>query len=151
MKYPFRFWMTSCEAVVMSALGGARGGLANERQSMTQSSRYRITETIERIEASAQKRGLSVFARVDAPPSPQWVDDQDEIAMIVFESSDGGTPVVMEGPASQPEVPLTVCVRANAASGETEVLFSGSDWGDLPPSVERDLTELPMLVADALE
>ena len=70
--------------------------------------------------------------------------------MIVFESSDGGTPVLMEGPKSAPEIPLAVCVRSDA-HGDTEVVFTGSDWDDLPPNVARDLTELPMLVADALQ
>jgi len=58
--------------------------------------------------------------------------------------------VLMEGPASAPEVPLSVYVRSDAA-GDTEVLFTGSDWDDLPPNVVRDLTELPVLVADALQ
>ena len=56
----------------------------------------------------------------------------------------------MESAGAQPEVPLAVCVRSDA-QGETEVVFAGSDWDDLPPSVARELTELPMLVAEALQ
>ena len=148
MKHPFRFWMTGCLAVVMSALGGGRGALANERHSLSQSSRFRVPETVARIEACARKHGLSVFARLGRG-APQPHEDRSEFALIVFESSLGGTPVLMEGPASAPEVPLSVYVRTDAA-GDTEVLFTGSDWDDLPPNVVRDLTELPVLVADAL-
>ena len=150
MKHPFRFWMTGCEAVVMSALGGGRRALARERQWLSQSSRFRVTETAARIEACAQKHGLSVFARLGHSAPERYEQERGEFELIVFESSLGGTPVLMEGPASQPEVPLSVCVRTDSA-GETEVVFTGSDWDDLPPNVMRDLTELPVLVADALQ
>jgi hypothetical protein len=139
MKHPFRFWMTSCVAVVMASLGGGRA-LAGDRQPLTQHSRYRITETVERIEACAHRHGLSVFARLAHEAS----------ALIVFESiSRDGTPVLMEGPASAPEVPLAICVRSDD-SGATEVLLSSKDWSGLPAEVSRSVTELPILVADAL-
>src|SRR5512138_1403260 len=104
MKNPFRFWMTGSVAVVMAALGMGRSAMANERQWMSQSSRYRVTETVERIAACAQRHGLSVFTRV--LPDTQPFGEPDETTLIVFESADGGTPVLMEGPQSQPEVPL---------------------------------------------
>ena len=93
MKQAFRFWMTSCVAVVTSALGGGRPAQGQER-ALSQSSRFRVPETVERIEACAAKHGLSVFTRVE-PPAPKPHEDQREFAMIVFESSDGGTPVLL--------------------------------------------------------
>ena len=148
MKQPFRFWMTGSVAVVMAALGMGRAALAHERHPLSQSSRFRVMETVERIEACAAKHGLTVFTRVTSQATPHG-EDQREVMLIVFGSSDGGTPVVMEGPRSQPEVPLAVAVRADP-NGGAEVLFAGSDWDDLPGSVSRDLTELPIVVADAL-
>lgn len=148
MKHPFRFWMTGSVAVVMAALGMGRSALAHERHPLSQSSRFRVTETVHRIEACAQKHGLSVFTRMvsDTPVA----GDGDEFALIVFGPAAGGTPVLMEGPASSPEVPLAVAVRAHPTGG-TEVLFAGLDWDGLPPAVTRDLTELPLMVADALQ
>jgi uncharacterized protein (DUF302 family) len=141
--------MSSCVAVVMASLGGGRA-LASERHPLTQSSRYRVSETVERIEACAHKHGLSVFARL-AQKAPPHFGDVGESALIVFESASlDGTPVLMEGPASPPEMPLAVCVRSDD-TGATEVLFTGNDWAGLPPEVARSLTELPMLVADALQ
>jgi uncharacterized protein (DUF302 family) len=148
MKHPFRFWMTGSVAVVMTTLGMGRA-MAHERHPLSQSSRFRLMETIERIEACAQKHGLAVFARVGQQHEPKPYEERDDSTLIVFESSAGGTPVVMEAPDAPPEVPLAVCVRSSP-KGETEVLFTGSDWDDLPPNVARDLTELPILVADAL-
>jgi uncharacterized protein (DUF302 family) len=145
MKIPFRFWMTGSVAVVMTTCGVSRA-VAQERH-LSQSSRFRVPETVERIEACAQKHGLSVFARLGHQPKPY--EERDDTTLIVFESSAGGTPVVMESPGAPPEVPLAVCVRSRP-EGDTEVLFTGADWEDLPPTVARDLTELPILVADAL-
>ncbi len=147
MKYPFRFWMTGSVAVVMAALGVGRSTLAGERYPLTQSSRYRVTETVERIEASALRHGLSVFTRLE--PASSQTDGACDSVMIVFACAAGGTPVLMEGPRSQPEVPLAVAVRPDATGG-AEVVFNGSDWEGLPPMVTRNLTELPILVADAL-
>jgi len=148
MKHPFRFWMTGSVAVVMAALGMGRSALAHERHPLSQSSRFRVTETVQRIEACAHKHGLSVFTRVGSVTQPYG--EVEEFMLIVFASSaGGGTPVLMEGPASQPEVPLAVAVRADPTGG-AEVLFAGSDWDDLPANVTRDLTELPIMVADAL-
>ncbi|HEX5631842.1 MAG TPA: hypothetical protein VFX50_01400 [Gemmatimonadales bacterium] len=146
MKQPFRFWMTGSVAVVVATAGVSRA-VASDRHLLSQSSRFRVTETVQRIEACAQKHGLSVFARLDQPARPFEPDH--EAMLIVFESATGGTPVVMSAPDATPEVPLAVCVRAGP-QGDTEVLFNGSDWDDLPPAVARDLTELPILVADAL-
>ena len=150
MKHPFRFWMTSCVAVVTASLGGGRA-IANERHPLTQSSRFRVTETVDRIEACAHRHGLSVFARLAHKASQRHGETRGESALIVFESASlDGTPVLMEGPASPPEVPLTVYVRSDD-SGGAEVLFGGTDWSGLPADVSRSLTELPILVADALQ
>lgn len=143
MKHPFRFWMTGSVAVVMAALGVGRTAMASERHLPSQSSRYRVLETVQRIEACAERHGLSVFTRVGGDSG------REEVVLIVFASAAGGTPVLMEGPASQPELPLAVEVRADA-SGGAEVSFVGSDWDELPDAVARELTELPVLVADAL-
>ncbi|MBW8830094.1 MAG: hypothetical protein JF606_11770 [Burkholderiales bacterium] len=145
MKQPFRFWMTGSVAVVMAALGIGRSAVAHERHPLSQSSRFRVLETVERIEASAQRHGLSVFTRVGSEGGV----GREEFMRIVFASSVGGTPVLMEGPESHPELPLTVAVRAHPTGG-AEVFFAGVDWDDLPANVARDLTELPILVADAL-
>ena len=148
MKHPFRFWMTGSVAVVMAAFGVGRSAMAQERHPLSQSSRFRVTETVERITACAEKHGLSVFTRL--LPDGDMLHDRDQLTLIVFESSAGGTPVLMEGPGSHPEIPLAVAVRADSAGG-AEVLFAGSDWDDLPANVARDLTELPIMVADALQ
>jgi hypothetical protein len=149
MKQPFRFWMTGSVAVVVAASGMGRGLAVRGRNALSRSSRYRLPETVQRIEACALKRGLSIFARLGQTPGRHEDEEAGDSTFIVFESSAGGTPVLMESPDARPELPLAVCVRSSPL-GETEVLFNGYDCSELPPRVVRDLTELPVLVADAL-
>jgi hypothetical protein len=147
MKQPFRFWMTGSVAVVVAASGMGRGLAVRGRNALSRSSRFRLPETVQRIEACARKRGLLVFARLGQTVGPH--EEASDSTFIVFESSAGGTPVLMASADAQPELPLSVCVRSSPL-GETEVLFNGYDCSELPPRVARDLTELPVLVADAL-
>jgi hypothetical protein len=100
---------------------------------------------VQRIEASARDRGMSVLALL---PGARPV--------LVLASSLGGTPVVMERADSRPAVPLSVMIRAGSDGG-AEVLIAAaparaalSHWADLPDAVADDLAALPALVDRAL-
>lgn len=167
---PLRFWMTGCVAVVSLAVGGPRAAWAEERglfgpgagRGAWQASRFGLAETVHRLEACAERHGLVVLVRwtpndsVAAQELPAARSDRggrSDGAVLVFESLTGaGTPVVMHGDETAPDLPLSLCVRSRA-DGRAEVLLPAgpSNYGDeLPPQVARELTELPALVADAL-
>ena len=64
-----RFWRTGAIAVVMAALGGARIVQAAPMESRI--SRYGVTQTAERIEASARRHGppsMETSTRAMDPP-----------------------------------------------------------------------------------
>lgn len=156
VRPPFRFWMTGCMAVVMSAFAGTTLARAESRGQLTcHTSRYSVAETVQRIEASAQRHGLQMFALVDrrgASPGKD-VPEGTNWQVVVLASSEGGTPVLMDRPGGQHAVPMSLVVRANGQGG-ADVLV-GSTAGDaalagLPTHVQRDLAELPGLVAEAL-
>ena len=173
MKHPFRFWMTGCVAVVSMALGGSRAAWADDRddaegrsgRGQWQTSRFDVSETMRRLEASARVHGLGVFARWaptaggaehGAPRAPSSGaarrEDLREGAVLVFESVQGGTPVLMHGGSAAPDLPLSLCVRSRA-DGRAEVRLppAAAAYGDeLPADVALELTGLPALVADAL-
>ena len=75
--------------------------------------------------------------------------------VIVFGSSIGGTPVVMDRADSRPAVPLSVGVR-EGAGGCAEVLLadaardSEADRADFPAEVTDDLAAPPKWVGRAL-
>lgn len=148
MTRPFRFWMTGGIAVVTAALGG-KNALGEERQSTSRSSRWDVAETVQRIEARAHEHGLAVFARMAQRGARFSASTGQDGTLIVFESSAGGTPVLMASADSRPDLPLSVLVRRNAA-GLVEVLLQHHDWDDLPADVARDMTEMPHIVAEAL-
>ena len=143
IRRPFRLWMTGSFAVVMASLIPLREVGAEERSGslrMVRHSRFDVLETLQRIEAAAVGQGLSVLARVggDRP-------------VIVLASSMGGTPVVMQNADSQPDVPLSVLVRAGTEGGADVLIATDSAaWSGLPAAAADDLASLPQLVDRAL-
>lgn len=141
--------MSGSLAVVMAALCNGRvvtgEDAVEERTAATlrvvHHSPYGVDETLRRIEALARERGQGVLLRVGGAEP-----------VIVFASSIGGTPVLMDEADSSPDVPLAVQVR-EAAEGGAEVLIAAAahaDWRDLPQTVADEVAALPALVESAL-
>jgi hypothetical protein len=108
-------------------------------------SRYGVTETVQRIEAAALSQGLSVLARLASPHRP----------VIVFESSIGGTLVVMDEANARVEIPFSLQVRESADGGADVLMLSlatpaASEWHDVPERVVADLALLPELIDRAV-
>ena len=146
-RRPARLWMTGSLALVMLALAPARVAAAEERSRSAKVSRlspYSVDETVLRIEAAAQRDGLSVLVRLEGARP-----------VIVLASAVGGTPVVLMARGARPDMPLAVQVRASA-SGGSEVLIDDAtsathaDWTDLPAGVADDVARLPGLLERAL-
>src|SRR5688572_16510363 len=111
-RVPQRFWMTGAVAVVAASLGGGRNVLAEEhRHTSTRASRYSVAETVQRLEASVHRRGLSVFACIAQPA--QGSHESQSTLVVVLESAQGGTPVLMrgDGPSIESDVLLSLVVR----------------------------------------
>ncbi|MBX3618477.1 MAG: hypothetical protein KF891_00580 [Rhizobacter sp.] len=155
MKKPFRFWMTSGVAIMVAAVSGGRTyaseeHAAEERLTLTRVSRYSVAETVQRIEASAQRHGMHVLACL-----PQQLNALTGEAryLIVLESSQGGTPVIMASEGAKPDLLLSVTLRRGEA-GVTEVLLRDGASRELPEGlsaqVQHDLADLPSVVDDAL-
>ena len=157
MKNPFRFWMTGGAAMILAALsGGTRAVGMEERPSHTRVSRYSVEETVSRIEASALRHGLPVLARLQQAAPTRAEREQAQALpqlVIVLESSQGGTPVSMDGPNGPPALLLSVTVR-QGLGGTTEVWFSDGAFEEFPdgmtPEVRHDLADLPIVVDEAL-
>jgi uncharacterized protein (DUF302 family) len=153
-----RFWMTGAVAVVTAALGSGRNVWAEEqRHAVTRASPFSVAETVQRIEASVHRRGLNVFARIEQAEHSPLPEKRESTLVVVLESSQGGTPVVMrgEGTGSQSDVPLSLVVRPLSEGASEVVIPSGLDftdgWRELPREVAADMAELQALVADALK
>ncbi len=155
MKNPLRYWRTGAVAVVMAALsqaGNCAGrGEVEERLLVRRQSPYSVAETVLRIEGSARQHGMAVFARVEQRPRRAEPIGQGMAAqVIVLESSQGGTPVLMGALPAQMELPLSLIVRV-AGDGRAEVLLgAANDWEAMPNALAFDLAQLSEVLGDAL-
>jgi len=136
----------------MAALGGARLEAAQDSEMETRLSRYDVPQTALRIEESARRRGLAVFASVRQPDAS--AASGSEVLVLVLESPRGGTPVVMQGEGIEMRsaLPLRLELRSRDG-GASEVRFQAGVAGattELADELGADLAGLPTLVADAL-
>ena len=152
MKSPFRFWMTGGAAMILAALSGTRALASEPRLTVTHVSRFSVAETVLRIEATAVRHGLPVLARLRQPTQ----DPLESRLVIVLESSQGGTPVLMDTPNARPGLLLSVIVQATL-DGTIEVLLPEdalTALADLPdqltPELRHDLADLPLVLDEAL-
>jgi len=148
-----RFWRTGAIAVVMAALGGARIAQALPMESRV--SRFGVTQTAERIEASARRHGLAVFASVVRADAPGADTSAGEVLVLVLESSSGGTPVLMQGDGREmcSDLPLRLELR-HREDGASEVRFPAVPHAAVPEvadEIAADLVGLAGLVDEALE
>lgn len=140
-------------AVVMAAFVGTSVARGIERSGgRSQVSPFGMAETMQRIEASAARHGLQVFALVDrsaGPSAREWEFAQ----VLVLASTEGGTLVLMDHPGAAPAVPMSLMVRAHS-DGSSEVLIGATlnfaAISGLPLPVQQALDKLPELVAEAL-
>lgn len=152
MKKPFRFWMTSGVAIMVAAVSGSRSFAGeHERLTLAKISRYGVSETVQRIEASAQRHGMHVLACL-----PQKLNEVtgESRYMLVFESSQGGTPVMMKSEGAKPDLLLTLYLKQASTGGGTEVFLHQDTLHDLPEGLSdqlhSELAGLPVVVDEAL-
>jgi hypothetical protein len=143
---PFRLWMTGSLAVVMAAMIPLRDvSESNRVLRVLRHSRFGVAETVQRIEAAALNRGLTVLALM-----------RGERPVLVLASSVGGTPIVMQHADSKPSMPLSLVVREGAGGGADVFVMAAESgepepaWAELPAAVADDLQALPALVENAL-
>lgn len=162
MTKRFRFWMSGCVAVISLALGGPGDAWADDgdaKPGVWQTSRFDMTQTLQRLRACAPQHGLSVLAcwapRQAAAIDPS-LDSRASAAssaaqsILVFATREGGTPVLMDSEHARPDLPLSLHLRLRS-DGLVEVLLPTQSYGDeMPDEVARELTGLPDLVAHAL-
>jgi uncharacterized protein (DUF302 family) len=104
-----------------AALGGAAAadnGLVSKATSMS------VRETVEKIEAAAKTRGLTVFAKIDHAAEAQKAGLQmPPTVLLLVGNPKAGTPMMVEKPGIAIDLPLKVLVAQDAA-GKTQITFN---------------------------
>src|SRR6202045_4969212 len=117
-------------------------------------SAYPVAETMRRIEETARRKGLTVFARIDHGGSARDVGlAMQEEQLIVFGNPRAGTPLMVARPLVGIDLPLRVLVW-RASDGRVwasyhDSVFISRRYG-LPDGLEKNLAGVAALVDAAL-
>jgi uncharacterized protein (DUF302 family) len=80
-------------------------------------------DTLNRLEATIQKAGMTVFARIDHAAGAKAVGlSMLPATVLIYGHARGGTPLMQADPAAALDLPLRALVRENAA-GQTLLAF----------------------------
>ncbi|ACB32598.1 hypothetical protein Lcho_0323 [Leptothrix cholodnii SP-6] len=141
ISMPWRCWLTGCMAVVMLAAGDARAEDFGQDRRQTH---YSTTETMARVVASAQARGLSVVARIPMPGQ--------HVEWLVLGPSPDETAVIQHAGDATIDLPLTLQI-SQTEDGGAEVRFHDASMPgahSLSDDLRERMDALPGLLDDAL-
>ena len=119
------------------------------------SSRYRFSETIERLTTAFTEKGMKVFAVVDHSGEAEKVGlKMKPTKVLVFGSPKGGTPLMVAAPSLAIDLPLKVLV-AEVESGKVTVTYNDPAYlqqrHGVPPDLIKNLSGAGTLIAMAVE
>ena len=119
------------------------------------SSRYRFSETIERLTTAFTEKGMKIFAVVDHSGEAEKVGlKMRPTKVLVFGSPKGGTPLMVAAPSLAIDLPLKVLV-AEDESGNVTVTYNDPAYlqqrHGVPPDLIKNLSGAGTLIAKAVE
>ena len=92
------------------------------------SSPYPVTETLQRLDAILQSRGLAVFARIDHSGEAEKVGmKMHPTQLIIFGSPKAGTPLMVASPTLAIDLPLKALVWEDAG-GKVWVSYNSAEY-----------------------
>lgn len=82
---------------------------------VTKSSKHAVGATVDRLEAVAKEKGMTIFARIDHAAGAEKVGMKMPAAQVlIFGNPKGGTPLMLASPSSSLDLPLRVAVWEDA-------------------------------------
>jgi len=117
-------------------------------------SAYPVAETMRRIEETARRKGLTVFARIDHGGNARDLGlTMQEEQLIVFGDPRAGTPLMVARPLVGLELPLRVLVWQDPWGrvwvSYNQSAFIAQRFG-LPDGLEKNVAGVPGLIEEAL-
>jgi uncharacterized protein (DUF302 family) len=109
-------------------------------------SAHSVKDTIDRVEAIAKSKGLTVFARVDHAAGANEVGmPLAPTLLLIFGNAKGGTPLMQAKQQAGIDLPLKVLAWQDRA-GKTWLSYNDPHWiaqrHGLDPSVDQTVTAL---------
>lgn len=120
----------------------------------TQSPRS-VDETLQRLRAILESKGLTVFATVDHSGEAAKVDmEMHPTKLLIFGSSKGGTPVMLAAPTTAIDLPLKALVWEDA-QGKVWITQNSVEYlrqrHGFPADFDKNLAGAAALIQKAVE
>ncbi|HVO56645.1 MAG TPA: DUF302 domain-containing protein [Dongiaceae bacterium] len=116
---------------------GASDGGRREGNSMSQlrengiverASQHSVEETVQKIEAILQAKGVQLFAVVDHSREAEKVGlKMPATKLLIFGNPKAGTPVMLAAPSAAIDLPLKILVREDSA-GRVWIAYNSPEW-----------------------
>lgn len=119
------------------------------------SSKHSVDQTIQRLEALLQERGVTIFARVDHSGEAAKVGlSMRPTKLLIFGSPKGGTPLMQAAPSIAIDLPLKALFWEDA-DGKVWLTYNDPAYlqqrHNVPPELLRNIAGLNALFAKAVE
>lgn len=118
-------------------------------------SSYSVSETLQRLLALLNDKGLKVFAVVDHSGEAEKAGlAMPPTQLVIFGSPKAGTPVMLAAPTAAIDLPLKVLVWQDE-SGKSQITFNSPDYlaqrHGIPDTLVKNISGVGALVQKALE
>jgi uncharacterized protein (DUF302 family) len=133
----------------MSRLDQADRGLVHV------ASRHSVPQTLERLEALAKSRGLTVFARIDFTGDAQKVGlTMRPTQLLIFGNPKAGTPLMIASPSIAIDLPLKALAWEDA-NGKVWLSYNKPDYlkerHGVPAELLKNISTIEALVEEAVK
>jgi uncharacterized protein (DUF302 family) len=118
-------------------------------------SNHSVDETLEKLKAILQSKGVTLFAVVDHSGEAQKVGlAMRPTKLVIFGSPKGGTPLMLASPSIAIDLPLKILVYEDAQSA-VQVCYNAPAYlqqrHNLPPDLLQNIAVVETLAAKAAE
>ena len=109
-------------------------------------SKYSVTETLDRLEAVLQSKGITIFARIDQKAAAEAAGlGLPPTELLIFGDPKSGTPLMNSFPSIAFDLPLKVLARENE-DGRVILSYNSAEY----IAQRHNLPELPFNGVEAL-
>ena len=117
---------------------------------ISQPSPYSVTETIDRLEAILQAKGITIFVRIDQRAEAKKVGlSLRPTQLLLFGNPEAGTPLMVAEPTSALDLPLKI-LAWEAADGEVWLSYNDPDYLKQRFSLSDELVKNIAVIAPLL-
>ena len=129
--------------------------MANENGLVRLDSRYSVEETVRRLQAAFEEKGLHVFALIDHSGEAEKVGlKMRPTKVLIFGNPKGGTPLMVVAPSLAIDLPLKALV-AEDGEGTVSVTYNRPEYlqerHGVPEDLIKNLAGAGAVIAKAVE